>query len=86
MFAISWDDASRTAVVAFRGTASSAAWVQNFEQNLALASTTPLLHAMFPEARVHTGFLEQFQAKEPARGARLVDGGGGGAASLGRGH
>ena len=61
VYALAWAPETRTATIAFRGTASAGAWVQDFDQVLALVPVTPILHSMFPEARVHQGFLEQFE-------------------------
>jgi hypothetical protein len=61
VYAIAWAPETRTATIAFRGTASAGAWVQDFDQVLTLVPVTPILHSMFPEARVHQGFLEQFE-------------------------
>lgn len=60
--AIGWLPESRTVVLAFRGSASAVDWIEDFDQILALAPATPVLKNLFPDARVHAGFLEQFQA------------------------
>ena len=55
--AIGWLPESRTVVLAFRGSASAVDWIEDFDQILALAPATPVLKNLFPDARVHAGFL-----------------------------
>lgn len=60
--AVGWLPAAKTAVLAFRGSSSAVDWLENFDQWLTLAPATPVLKNLFPDARVHMGFLDQFQA------------------------